>query len=748
MTADFRLYPVIMCGGSGTRLWPASRPSRPKQFLPLVSSGSLFSETVQRLSPLASAGRFVIVAGQRHAGPILMELERLNVHADVLLEPEARDSGPAIAAAAAWIATKDPNGIAVVLASDHHIPDAARFRRCVEQSAAVAWQHRRIVTLGIRPTLASSAYGYIKPGFVLDDSVCDLESFVEKPTQTVAQEYLRAGYLWNSGNFIAPASLLMHELERLAPDVLTGAVLGVRNAQLQGAAIHLGSDFRSARKMSFDYAVMERTDKAAVLPVDVSWSDLGAWDAVFEARSGDENGNRVRGDVVLDGCENNLVDAAPGMVVMLKGVSEMAVVAEPDSVLVIPLAQAQGVKGLVDTLKERNAAQVDIAKEGPSSLVSWLRDLKGWLFGSALPAWLTYGIDHGSYGAVEQLDHAGRADGAPRRARIQPRQAHSFAVAEQLGWRGPSALVIDSAFAAIERWYRQSDGQLVALVGTDGSILDHTRRLYDQAFLLLAMASCQDRIENAEGSALKLLGVIEQAYRSESGGFVETGGLYLSNPLMHLLEAALAWSAHGTSTRWRKLADDIGTLALSRLIDPETGAIGEYFNSDWTLQSGPNGDSFEPGHQFEWAWLLVRLARICNSAQLLDAARRLFLAGCAGIDPIREVAVDGISRSRVFTRRTARLWPQTEWLKASLILSEEAGSEDERAAFVSQALRAARAVRRYLPEEMRGLWHDKMHVDGTFQDGPSPASTLYHLVEAVAQLTRTVSVAERDGWTV
>lgn len=745
-SSSVRVFPVIMCGGSGTRLWPASRPARPKQFLPLAGQVSLFADTIGRLLPSALVERFVVVAGRAHAGPVLQDLARLGLDADLLLEPEARDSGPAIAAAAVWIAARCADGVAIVLASDHHVPDPAAFRASVETAADVAARQGRIVTLGVRPTRPSPAYGYIRPGPVLDGAVRDLAAFVEKPSVELARTYLDAGYLWNSGNFIARADVLMSELGRLAPDVLAGASAGVAQASAEGGAWLLGPGFRTARRQSFDFAVMERTDRAAVLPVDLAWSDLGAWDAVLDARATDAAGNSVRGEVVQQDCAGCLVDAAPGMVVALRGVSDLAVVAEPDAVLVVPLAQAQGVKEIVEDLRRRQAPQVDLPARGPVSLSAAACDLTGWLFGSALPAWLAFGFDHDGWGAVEQLDHDGRRDRAPRRARVQPRQAHAFAVSARLGWTGPAGLAAGRALEAMERHYRRGDGQVVALVDVTGTVLDPTTRLYDQAFVLLALASAGPVRPDAEASALALLDAVERVYAHPGGGFAETGDRFLSNPLMHLFEAALAWTQAGTSPRWAALAASLADLALTRLIEPGSGAIGEHYGADWSPLPGPDGAVLEPGHQFEWAWLLVRWARLGVADGALAAARRLYRAGLAGLDPTRGVMVDAMDRSGRLTARTARLWPQTEWLKAALILAEEADTAADRADLVASALKAAAAVRRYVPDGLRGLWHDVLEPDGQFRPGPSPASTLYHLVEAVGQLAATATRSAAAGW--
>ena len=350
------LYPVIMCGGAGTRLWPASRPSRPKQFLALAGEHSLFQETVARCAPLASgAGRLVVVAGTAHAGWIDRQLADLGVEATVLLEPEPRDSAPAMAAAAAWIAARDPQGVAAFVASDHFIPNHDAFRRAVREAAAAA-EHGRIVTLGVRPRSPSSAYGYIKP---TGRGLTAVDAFVEKPDTATAEAYIGAGYLWNSGNFIVSAATLVNQLDRHAPEVLAAA----RAALPGGEATILTDAFRAAPKISIDYAVMEKTDAASVLEVDFEWSDLGAWDAIAATGAGSAGTQ-----LVLDG-ENCLIRAPEGMVVAAVGVRDLAIIVEKDAVLVCDLNRAQDVKGVVEALKAVAPGRLDFDLEDESPAI-------------------------------------------------------------------------------------------------------------------------------------------------------------------------------------------------------------------------------------------------------------------------------------------------------------------------------------------------------------------------------------------
>ncbi|HEY0102480.1 MAG TPA: sugar phosphate nucleotidyltransferase, partial [Brevundimonas sp.] len=214
------IFPVILCGGAGTRLWPASRPARPKQFIDLASDLSLFQDTALRVGPLAAdGGRVLVVAGLSHEPFITAQLTALGLEATVLLEPEGRDSAPAMAAAAEWIASLAPEGLALFVASDHHIPDGDAFRAAVHEAAASA-DAGRIITFGVRPSEPSSAYGYIQPEAA---GLSPVRAFVEKPDRATAEAYVRDGYLWNSGNFMVRADVLLAELEAFAPDVAKGA---------------------------------------------------------------------------------------------------------------------------------------------------------------------------------------------------------------------------------------------------------------------------------------------------------------------------------------------------------------------------------------------------------------------------------------------------------------------------------------------------------------------------------------------
>ena len=291
-----------------------------------------------RVAPLAAGGgNLVVVAGARHESIILAQLAAIGVQARIILEPEARDSAPAMAAAAAWIAGDDAAGIAAFVSSDHHVPDAAAFRLAVLEAARAA-RDGRLVTLGVTPTAPSTAYGYIRPSGA---GLCPVEAFVEKPGPAAAAAYVASGYLWNTGNFIVQASTLLEEVRAFAPQVEAAASASLK-AGIRGEVIHLDAIFAEAPKISIDYAVMEHTSRASVLPVEFAWSDVGAWDAVAATGLG------AKGTPVLLNADHCLVRAPAGVLVAVVGLSHIAVVVEADSVLVCNLEDAQSVKAVVD----------------------------------------------------------------------------------------------------------------------------------------------------------------------------------------------------------------------------------------------------------------------------------------------------------------------------------------------------------------------------------------------------------------
>jgi len=344
------IYPVILCGGAGTRLWPSSRADRPKQFLKLVGARSSFQDTILRVMNLPGAEEIVVVTGQAMAELVERQAMEVGANLTVIIEPEARDSAPAIAAAAAYVQTLSPDGVMLMLAADHHIAEPDIFREAALTALAAA-RTGLIVTFGVEPTSPATGFGYIKPGAPLPGGVMAVAAFVEKPDLETARRYVQEGYYWNSGNFAFTARTLLDELTAFEPEIREGAEASVADGKREGVRLNLDrAAFSRATKKSLDYAVMERTTRAAVAPAAFTWSDLGAWDAIWEISARDAEGNAASGDVHLIDTKGVLA-RSNGPFVGAIGVQDLLIVAESDAVLVCRRDDAQAVKTLVDMLK-------------------------------------------------------------------------------------------------------------------------------------------------------------------------------------------------------------------------------------------------------------------------------------------------------------------------------------------------------------------------------------------------------------
>ena len=341
--AKASFHPVILVGGSGSRLWPASTPERPKAFLALAGTRTLLQETALRVTAAQDAAAPIVVAAVIHAETVRAQLHEADVGGLIIGEPGGRGSAPAIAVAALEVAEVDPEGVVLALACDHHIPDTPAFLAGVE-AALPAATAGAIVTFGIRPNAPSGAYGYIVPGETVAGAVRAVTRFVEKPPPAEAAALIAAGASWNSGNFLFRADIMLEELSRLAPEILASAEATRAGASRAHGLISLGEEFLAAPEVAIDVAVMEKTDRAAVLTVDYPWSDLGAWDAVLAASTRNAAGNATAGAVVMIDSENCLVRAGPGARVAIVGLTNIAVVVEGDRVLVCDLAHAQAVR--------------------------------------------------------------------------------------------------------------------------------------------------------------------------------------------------------------------------------------------------------------------------------------------------------------------------------------------------------------------------------------------------------------------
>jgi mannose-1-phosphate guanylyltransferase/mannose-6-phosphate isomerase len=356
-----RIRPVILSGGAGTRLWPASRDSFPKQFLKLLGPLSTLQDTVKRVADPALFEKPLIVTQRDYRFLVREQLEEIGAEAEIILEPARRDSGPAVAAAAHIASEQARDALILVLAADHVAREPARFIAAV-RSAEAAARAGRIVTFGIRPDHAATGYGYIRPGAPISGAspALDIDAFVEKPDAKTAAQYIESGYLWNAGNFLFRADIFLAEYASLDPKSADAVVRAVKNAtrDLDFRVLDTNA-FSTAGKLSIDFAVMEKTKLGAVVAADYGWSDVGGWNAVWALSSRDQHGNAARGAVTLHDVANTLVTGNRGVTALL-GVEDLIVVVEDDAVLVAGRHRAEDLRPVVDSLRKAGRTEADI----------------------------------------------------------------------------------------------------------------------------------------------------------------------------------------------------------------------------------------------------------------------------------------------------------------------------------------------------------------------------------------------------
>ena len=353
------IIPVILSGGSGTRLWPLSRKLHPKQFIELVGRNTLFQEAVLRLPELVEDP--IVICNEEHrflAAEQLREIDRSA--SSIILEPIGKNTAPAIALAALKSIRDNKNAILLVLSADHLIQDVGKFHQAVEFAEKQADQDK-LVAFGITPNKAETGYGYIRAGDCQDENYFNIDEFVEKPDYETAKIYVDSGeYFWNSGMFMFKASVYLDELDKYEPEILNACKKSCQTEFHDLDFIRLNKDeFLRCPSQSIDYAVMEKTKKSVMVELDASWSDVGSWSALWDSQTKDNNNNFVFGDVILDKVNNSYIRSASNRLVSVIGVSNLVIVDTQDAILVADKSQDQLVKNIVQNLQDSKRSESD-----------------------------------------------------------------------------------------------------------------------------------------------------------------------------------------------------------------------------------------------------------------------------------------------------------------------------------------------------------------------------------------------------
>ena len=731
-----RIVSFVMSGGFGSRLWPLSREDNPKQFHDLIGGGSMLRQTVRRLAArTADSDPIYVIAAERHFGQITAELAQLDLRGGrAVLEPMGRNTA-AVVALATQVTLRDfGDDLTLVVPSDHVIRTDADFWATVEDAASPA-ATGSVVVFGIRPTHPETGYGYIEVEMDTDGMVQDVARFVEKPDRETAETYVDAGtFFWNAGIFLFRASAMKEAFERFEPTIWSGvgaALASVRDEP--GGEFLPEAQYGEIRSDSIDYAIMEKLNNISMVEARFSWSDLGSWQSLLEASDPGENGNVVVGNVVALGCERSYLHSTGGLISAV-GLKDMVVVSTADAVLVAPIAESQSVKSVVEKLDEIGRREVRFSPGAGNAVEtgSWVNRVRHWLFEETLPLWSTNGVDRVHGGFHETLGFDGLPKSNPKRMRTMARQIYVFSVAKLLGWDGPADELIAHGIDFINSHGRTHSGGWVRTFNPDGSVLDSTEDVYDHAFVLLALAhATKAGHPGAEELGRQTFDFLKDHLEDDTQrGYFETPertNQRRSNPHMHLLEAFLAWYTVTGERLHLRRAVRVVDLFRDAFFDTDTWTLGEFFDANWIPEASERGQWTEPGHQFEWASLLVDFGNVTAQTDLLEHARKLYATGIAyGLNRTTGLAYNAVSRFGVPIDRMSRSWPQAEAVKAEIALRELGGTRERE---IEDSV--ARLFRCHIDPAPKGLWVDVIDERGMGVSDDVPASILYHLVSAL-----------------
>jgi len=732
-----KIVSYVMSGGVGSRLWPLSREDFPKQFHDFSGQGSMLARTLQRLqaSPFQKDMPIHIIGAEAHEAHLRAEIAGQSLHGGrLVLEPVGRNTAAAVALATQITAAEHGDSLMLIVPSDHEITTNDDFWASIAAGIEPA-DNGRIVTFGITPDRPETGYGYIEVG-ACQAGIFDVERFVEKPDLATAKHYLESGqFLWNSGIFLFSSQTMKAVFEVLAPKIWQKTQAAYAKARQDITSIWLPfALYQQIPADSVDYAIMEQAKNVALIPAHFRWNDLGSWQALLDLHTKKgESGNVTIGDVVAIDCTGSYLRSQSGLLSAV-GLQNMAVVKTTDAVFVAPVSMSQNVRQVVAELEKSGRLEAKFTPSPDRPLISICQAprVSHWLQQEALPFWTEKGIDDKG-GFHEKL----RFDGSPiigaKRMRTMARQIYVFAYAHKKGWGQKNQQLVDHGLNFIMQG-RGAHGGWISSFTAQGDVLDATEDLYDQAFVLLALAYAHE-IGHAKAYALceETLNFLDlHLADAQAGGYFETPigerPFRRSNPHMHLIEAYLSWFDVTGEVRFLERAGKIADLFQTRFFDADYWSLGEYFTHDWHGATDKMGEICEPGHHFEWAWLLKIYADRVKRPEFLSLARKLYASSLAyGINRETGLCFNQISKFGMPLDLNTRSWQQSEIIKAVLALECLPGPDLK----PEIEARVERLFRWHIDPAPKGLWLDAIDGNGRGISKDVPASILYHLVCAL-----------------
>ena len=737
------IIPLIMSGGSGTRLWPLSRGDHPKQFHALVDAHSMFIHTMRRLESHSEALRFdrpVVVLNHRHLTLVQESLKQQGLSArSIVVEPFGRNTAPAVAAALRASGDVDPQALMLMLPADHLIANVAAFHAAI-QTGAKAASDGALVTFGIVPDRPDTGFGYIRRGEA-DDATYRVDAFVEKPDLETAKSYVASGkYSWNAGIFLFRADVMAREIQSQRPQMWQGIQDAVPQSTTE--ITHIDREaFAKIEGESIDYAVMENAARVNVVPVEMGWDDIGSWSQLYAVSPKDQAGNARIGDIVTIDSKDCYLRSERGLLATV-GVTDLVVVQTGDATIVANKTRSQDVKKVVDELKaagrtEMEVTPLHVAPRLPASMRT--AEVRQWLYATALPFWSEAMFDPRNGGVVERLTR----DGKPKldddfvRLRVWARQIYVYAHAKMLGWDGPADEILDRMFAHLTNHGWHSDGGWIHVAAPDGQVRDDRRDTYDHAFVLLGlahMAKATGRADVRTWFERTLEFVDTKLADRVHGGFIEglpAEGPRRANPHMHLLEAWLACYELTGEHEFLQRATAMVDLFDRHFFDTETWTVTEFFQGPaWGTLADKQGQVAEPGHHYEWIWLLKRYESMSGHSRHNQCLKLFAFAESFGRNRASGLVYDEVNKDGTFERETSRCWPQTEALKALLAL-DKSGVQGL-GPRIDEAL--SHLLDTCLAGTVPGAWRDQFDGSGKAIAETIPVSTFYHVFCALAEL--------------